>query len=87
VKLPAAGGNRVVFIGDSITDYWKLPGYFPGKRYINRGVDGQTSPQMLVRFRQDVVDLNPKAVVVLAGTNDIAGVTGPARDEEIEANY
>jgi len=79
--------NRIVFIGDSITDYWKLVDYFPGKPYINRGIDGQTTPQMLVRFRQDVIDLHPKVLLVLAGTNDIAGVTGPARNEEIEANY
>jgi lysophospholipase L1-like esterase len=84
---PAAGENRVVFLGDSITDYWKLPDYFPGKPYINRGIDGQTTPEMLVRFRQDVVDLHPKVVVVLAGTNDIAGVTGPTLNEDIEANY
>jgi lysophospholipase L1-like esterase len=86
---PKAGENRVVFIGDSITDYWKLADYFPGKPYIvfNRGIDGQTTPQMLVRFRQDVIDLRPKVLVVLAGTNDVAGVTGPARDEDIEANY
>jgi lysophospholipase L1-like esterase len=79
--------NRVIFIGDSITDYWKLADYFPGKPYINRGIDGQTTPQMLVRFRQDVIDLHPKALVVLAGTNDIAGVTGRTRNENIEANY
>jgi lysophospholipase L1-like esterase len=79
--------NRVVFLGDSITDYWKLADYFPGKPYINRGIDGQTTPQMLVRFRQDVIDLHPKVLLELAGTNDIAGVTGPARNEEIEANY
>jgi lysophospholipase L1-like esterase len=84
---PAAGENRVVFIGDSITDYWKLSDYFPGKPYINRGIDGQTTPQMLVRFRQDVIDLRPKVLVVLAGTNDVAGVTGRTRDEDIEANY
>ncbi len=84
---PVAKENRVVFLGDSITDYWKLPDYFPGKPYINRGIDGQTTPQMLVRFRQDVIDLHPKILVVLAGTNDIAGVTGPARNEGIEANY
>src|SRR5208282_1550263 len=84
---PAAGENRVVFIGDSITDYWKLPDYFPGKPYINRGIDGQSTPEMLVRFRQDVLDLHPKVLVVLAGTNDIAGVTGPTRNEDIEANY
>ena len=84
---PAVGENRVVFVGDSITDYWKLADYFPGKPYINRGVDGQTTPAMLLRLRQDVIDLHPKVLVVLAGTNDIAGVTGPARNEEIEANY
>jgi lysophospholipase L1-like esterase len=84
---PAAGESRVVFLGDSITDYWKLPDYFPGKPYINRGIDGQTSPEMLVRFRQDVIDLHPKVLVVLAGTNDIAGVTGPTVNEDIEANY
>src|SRR6202140_2012378 len=84
---PAPGQNRVVFLGDSITDYWKLADYFPGKPYINRGIDGQTTPEMLVRFRQDVIDLHPKVVVVLAGTNDIAGVTGRTLNEDIEANY
>ena len=84
---PAAGENRVVFLGDSITDYWKLPDYFPGKPYINRGIDGQSTPEMLVRFRQDVIDLHPKVLVVLAGTNDIAGVTGPTLNADIEANY
>ena len=84
---PAAGEQRVVFLGDSITDYWKLPDYFSGKPYINRGIDGQTTPEMLVRFRQDVIDLHPKVVVMLAGTNDIAGVTGPTSNEDIEANY
>ena len=84
---PAAGENRVVFIGDSITDYWKLPDYFPSKPYINRGIDGQTTPEMLVRFRQDVIALHPKVLVVLAGTNDIAGVTGRTINEDIEANY
>jgi lysophospholipase L1-like esterase len=87
LKPPAPGENRVVFLGDSITDYWKLADYFPGKPYINRGIDGQTAPQMLVRFRQDVIALHPRVVVVLAGTNDVAGVTGPARNEDIEANY
>ena len=82
-----AGENRVVFIGDSITDYWQLADYFPGRPFINRGIDGQTTPQMLVRFRQDVIDLHPAVLIVLAGTNDVAGVTGPARDEDIEANY
>lgn len=84
---PAADESRVVFLGDSITDYWKLPDYFPGMPYINRGIDGQTTPQMLVRFRQDVIDLHPKVLVLLAGTNDIAGVTGPTSNEDIEANY
>jgi len=85
--LAPAGESRVVFLGDSITDYWKLPDYFPGKPYINRGVDGQTTPEMLVRFRQDVIALHPKVLVVLAGTNDIAGVTGRTSNEDIEANY
>ena len=84
---PAGGENRVVFFGDSITDIWKLADYFPGKAYVNRGIGGQTTPQMLVRFRQDVIDLQPKVVVILAGTNDIAGNTGPMRNEDIEANY
>ena len=84
---PARGETRVVFFGDSITDHWKLDGYFPGKPYINRGISGQTTPQMLIRFRPDVIDLHPKVVVILAGTNDIAGNTGPMRLEEIEGNY
>jgi lysophospholipase L1-like esterase len=84
---PAAGENRVVFFGDSITDIWHLDQYFPGKPYINRGIGGQTTPQMLVRFRQDVVDLHPKVVVILAGTNDIAGNTGPISNSDIEANF
>jgi acyl-CoA thioesterase I len=87
LAAPAQGENRVVFLGDSITDYWKLADYFPGKPYINRGIDGQSTPEMLVRFRQDVIDLHPKVLVVLAGTNDIAGVTGRTRNEDIEANY
>ena len=78
--------NRVVFFGDSITDSWKLESYFPGKPYVNRGIGGQTTSQMLVRFRQDVIELQPKAVVILAGTNDIAGNTGPMRLEDIEAD-
>ena len=84
---PAAKENRVVFFGDSITDIWHLENYFPNKPYINRGIGGQTTPQMLVRFRQDVIDLHPAVVVILAGTNDIAGNTGPMRNEDIEANY
>jgi acyl-CoA thioesterase I len=87
LAVPAANEKRVVFIGDSITDYWKLADYFPGKAYINRGVDGQSTSEMLVRFRQDVIDLHPKVLIVLAGTNDIAGVTGRTRNEDIEANY
>jgi len=83
---PAAGENRVVFFGDSITDIWKLADSFPGKPYVNRGIGGQTTPQMLVRFRQDAIDLKPKVVVILAGTNDIAGNTGPMRTEDIEAD-
>jgi len=87
VKPPAPGENRAVFFGDSITDIWHLDEYFPGKPYINRGIGGQTTPQMLIRFRQDVIDLHPKVVVILAGTNDIAGNTGPMRLEDIEADY
>lgn len=84
---PPGDDNRVVFFGDSITDIWKLADYFPGKPYVNRGIGGQTTPQMLVRFREDVIDLHPKVVIVLAGTNDIAGNTGPMTNKEIEANY
>ena len=84
---PRPGENRVVFLGDSITDAWHLDQSFPGKPYVNRGISGQTTPQMLLRFRPDVIDLQPKAVVILAGTNDIAGNTGPMTPAEIEANY
>jgi acyl-CoA thioesterase I len=86
---PAPGENRVVFMGDSITEAWKIEGpdgTFPGKPYINRGISGQTTPQMLVRFRQDVIALKPKVVVILAGTNDIAGNTGPMTLEQTEDN-
>jgi lysophospholipase L1-like esterase len=82
----AATEDRVVFMGDSITDIWKLEKYFPAKPYLNRGIGGQTTPQMLVRFRPDVIDLEPRVVVILAGTNDIAGNTGPMSLAEIEAN-
>jgi lysophospholipase L1-like esterase len=85
---PAAGEDRVVFMGNSITEGWR-PNFrdmFPGKPYINRGISGQTTPQMLVRFRPDVVALKPKVVVILAGTNDIAGNTGPSTLEMIENN-
>ena len=88
VVPPAKGENRVVFMGDSITDWWErrpeMGGFFPGKPYIDRGISGQTTPQMLVRFRADVLALQPKVVVILAGTNDIAGNTGPESLEEIE---
>ncbi|HYK50280.1 MAG TPA: GDSL-type esterase/lipase family protein, partial [Terriglobales bacterium] len=87
LKPPGAGERRVVFFGDSITDIWPIQKYFPGKPYINRGIGGQTTPQMLLRFRPDVIDLQPAAVVILAGTNDIAGNTGPMSLEEIEGNY
>lgn len=87
-KLAAPGPNetRVVFLGDSITDAWKLEQSFPGAPYVNRGIGGQTTPQMLIRFRPDVLNLTPKVVVILAGTNDIAGNTGPMTLAEIEAN-
>jgi lysophospholipase L1-like esterase len=86
--LPAAGERRVVFYGNSITAAWAkhFPAMFPGKPYVGRGISGQTTPQMLVRFRQDVVALKPAAVVILAGTNDIAGNTGPSSIEMIEDN-
>src|SRR3984893_18019823 len=87
LKPPAPGENRVVFFGDSITGISHLDEYFPGTLYINRGIGDQTTPQMLIRFRQDVIELHPKVVVILAGTNDIAGNTGPMRLEDIEANY
>jgi lysophospholipase L1-like esterase len=88
VLAPAAGEGRVVFMGDSITDGWgrKYGKFFPGKPYINRGISGQTTPQMLIRFRPDVIALRPKAVTILAGTNDIAGNTGPTTLEAIEDN-
>jgi lysophospholipase L1-like esterase len=78
--------DRVVFLGDSITDIWKLPDYFPGKHYINRGISGQTTPQMLVRLFPDVINLKPKAMVLLAGTNDIAQNTGPETFEMVTQN-
>jgi lysophospholipase L1-like esterase len=89
VAPPAKGENRVVFMGDSITDLWDDNGYggfFPGKPYVNRGIGGQTTPQMLIRFRPDVIALQPKVVVILAGTNDLAGNTGPMTMEAIQAN-
>lgn len=88
IGLPADNENRVVFIGNSITQGWieVNPNFFAGKSYINRGISGQTTPQILVRFRSDVVNLKPKVVVILAGTNDIAGNTGPSTLEMIEDN-
>jgi lysophospholipase L1-like esterase len=88
VAPPAPGEQRVVFMGDSITDFWgrRAGKFFPGKPYINRGISGQTTPQMLIRFTPDVIALQPKAVVILAGTNDIAGNTGPSTLAMIEDN-
>ena len=85
---PASDEDRVVFIGNSIISSWTpyFPTMFPGKPYINRGISGQTTPQILVRFRQDVIALKPAVVVILAGTNDIAGNTGPSTLEVIEGN-
>jgi lysophospholipase L1-like esterase len=85
----SAAAPRVVFMGDSITDSWQQPefgDFFDNPRYVDRGISGQTTPQMLVRFRQDVIALSPKVVVILAGTNDIAGNTGPMTNEDIEGN-
>lgn len=85
----SVAGPRVVFMGDSITDIWQQPrfgSFFSNPQYVDRGISGQTTPQMLVRFRSDVIALDPKVVVILAGTNDIAGNTGPMTDEEIEGN-
>jgi lysophospholipase L1-like esterase len=84
VPNPKQGENRVVFLGDQITEKWT--NFFPGKPYLNRGIAGQTSPQMLVRFQQDVISLQPKVVVIQAGTNDLAGATGPATEGTI-ADY
>jgi lysophospholipase L1-like esterase len=88
LKAPADNENRIVFMGNSITEGWSKinPEFFNGKPYINRGISGQTTPQMLIRFRPDVVNLEPKVVVILAGTNDIAGNTGPSTLEMIEDN-
>jgi lysophospholipase L1-like esterase len=85
---PTPGEKRVVLFGDSITVNWgrKYGKFFPGKPYVNRGISGQTTPQMLIRFRSDVIALKPKVVVILAGTNDIAGNTGPTTLEAIEDN-
>jgi lysophospholipase L1-like esterase len=91
LPAPAAGEQRVVFYGDSLTDNWgRRPGtgsFFPDKPYVNRGISGQTTPQMVVRFQQDVVHLHPAVVVILAGTNDVAGNTGPSTPEMTEDNF
>ncbi len=89
VVAPGKAEQRVVFMGDSITDSWDDPkygGFFPGKPYVNRGIGGQTTPQMLIRFRPDVLALKPAVVVILAGTNDIAGNTGPTTLPAIQDN-
>lgn len=79
--------SRVVFFGDSITEFWDLTTAFPNSPYINRGISGQTTPQLLLRFRCDVISLQPKVVLILAGTNDLAGNTGPMTLEMITDNY
>ena len=90
LELARAGTPvQVVFLGDSITDGWDDPvngGFFPGKPYVNRGISGQTTPQMLIRMKPDVLAFRPRVIVLLAGTNDIAGNTGPMTDEEIQDN-
>jgi lysophospholipase L1-like esterase len=88
LKLHSKAENRVVFMGNSITEGWVFmrPEFFENRDYINRGIGGQTTPQMLLRFRPDVIDLNPKVVVILAGTNDIAGNTGYTSEETIIGN-
>src|SRR5258708_27985021 len=85
-QLPPDPG-RVVFLRDSITDGWKLAQYFPGKPYVNRGISGQTTPQMLVRMFEDVINLKPAALIIYAGTNDVARNTGPSTIEMVEENF
>ena len=87
LKAQPADPQRVVFLGDSITDGWKLTQYFPGKPYVNRGISGQTTPQMLVRMFEDVINLKPAAVLIYAGTNDIAKNTGAETAEMVEENF
>lgn len=82
----AAGQKRIIFMGDSITEGWPFSEFFTGKPYINRGISGQTTPQMLIRFRADVIALKPTVVLIMAGTNDIAGNTGPSTLEMIADN-
>jgi lysophospholipase L1-like esterase len=86
LKQQPGNPKRVVFMGDSITDGWRLEEYFPGQPYVNRGISGQVTAQMLVRMYPDVIDLKPAAMVVLAGTNDIARNNGPATPEMIQEN-
>jgi lysophospholipase L1-like esterase len=86
LKKQSANPKSVVFLGDSITDFWKLDEYFPEKPYVNRGIGGQTTPQMLVRMYPDVIELHPGAMVLLAGINDVARNTGPSTAEMIEQN-
>lgn len=87
LRSQPADPDRVVFLGDSITDMWKLADYFPRKPYVNRGISGQTTPQMLVRAYRDVINLHPSVLVILAGTNDIARNTGPQTLEMIQDNF
>jgi len=87
LKAQPVPPGRVVFMGDSITDGWRLENYFPGKPYVNRGISGQTTPQMLARFYADVIELKPAAVIFLAGTNDISRNTGPSTAEMIQHNF
>jgi len=88
LPAPAKGERRVVFLGNSITEGWinADPDFFKGKSYVNRGIGGQTTPQMLVRFREDVINLKPELVVILAGINDIAENTGPSKIENVAGN-
>jgi len=86
LKKQPGDPRRVVFMGDSITDFWRLGEYFAGQPYVNRGISGQTTPQMLTRMYADVIDLKPAVMIVLAGTNDIAHNTGPTTAEMIEEN-
>ena len=89
IRAPKPGEDRVVFLGDEITENWSKgeAKFFPGKPYLNRGIEHQTSPQMLVRFRQDVISLHPKVVVIEAGTNDLAGYTGPSTEGTMAENF
>jgi len=89
LKAPKPGQDRVVFLGDQITEHWGQgeEKFFPGKPYVNRGIANQTTPQMLVRFRQDVISLHPKVVVIQAGTNDLAAVMGPMTEGTMAENF